>query len=186
MTELPHLRDIFELLRSGHHLSPEDEPAFSAVAARYDDYAAYFAPLGLRLIRHPREFFYFEPESGDTMPQTLPRIAVFAYILIDHAANAGRAIEDYVFNTTFLVNRLPHFSLDRYAALLRQVEVDDLAGLRLILKSMERLGWVKFTGEDEFRFLRPVHRVFDKCLELARAPGTENPAGAPVPTPTNP
>ncbi|HNQ87094.1 MAG TPA: hypothetical protein PKM73_00515 [Verrucomicrobiota bacterium] len=186
MTELPHLREVFELLRSGHHLSPEDEPAFSAVASRHDDYAAYFAPLGLRLVRHPQDFFYFEPEGGETMPQTLPRIAVFAYILIDHAANAGRVIEDYVFNTTFLLDRLPHFSLDRYAALLRQVEVDDLGGLRLIVKSMERLGWVKFTGEDEFRFLRPIHRVFDKCLELARRSGTGTQLESSGESPANP
>ena len=53
--------------------------------------------------------------------------------------------------------------------MLRQVEVEDPAGLRPILKNMERYGWVKFVGEEEFRFLRPFHRVFDKCLELASA-----------------
>ncbi|MGH8586314.1 MAG: hypothetical protein ACREWE_09085, partial [Gammaproteobacteria bacterium] len=66
------------------------------------------------------------------------------------------------------------FTLDRYTGLLRQVEVEDVTGLRQILKNMERLSWVKFVGEDEFRFLRPFHRVFDKCLELSQTPPLPN------------
>ena len=169
MNELPHLQELFDRLKRGYHLSPEDESVFSAVAANHEAYAAYFAPLGLTLVRHPREFFYFKPEIAEGVLETLPRIAVFSFILVDHAANAGRPIEDYLLNQHFLISKLPHFSLDRYAALLRQVEVEDAVGLRTILKYMERLGWVKFVGEEEFRFLRPFHRVFDKCLELSAA-----------------
>jgi hypothetical protein len=168
MTELQHLQEVFDLLRSGRHLSSEDEPAFSAVVANYDAYAAYFAPLGLALVRHPREFFYFEPDAAESMTQTLPRIALFSFVLIDHAANAGKPIEEFLLGEHFFISKLPHFSLDRYAALLRQVDVEDTAALRSVLKNMERLGWVKFVGDEEFRFLRPFHRVFDKCLELSR------------------
>ena len=167
MSELPYLQELFDRLKRGYHLSPEDEPTFSAVAANHEAYAAYFAPLGLKLVRHPREFFYFDPEATENVPETLPRIAVFSFILVDHAANAGRPIEDYLLNQHFLISKLPHFSLDRYVTLLRQVDVEDAAGIRTVLKHMERLGWVKFVGEEEFRFLRPFHRVFDKCLELS-------------------
>lgn len=167
MSELPYLQELFDRLKRGYHLSSEDEPTFSAVAANHEAYAAYFAPLGLKLVRHPREFFYFDPEAAESVPETLPRIAVFSFILVDHAANAGKPIEDYLLNQHFLISKLPHFSLDRYATLLRQVEVEDAAGLRTVLKHMERLGWVKFVGEEEFRFLRPFHRVFDKCLDLS-------------------
>ena len=169
MSELPHLQGLFDRLRRGYHLSPEDEPMFSVVSANHEAYAAYFGPLGLKLVRHPREFFYFDPEAAESVPETLPRIAVFSFIFVDHAANAGRPIEDYLLNQHFLISKLPHFSLDRYAALLRQVEIEDPTGLRTVLKHMERLGWVKFVGEEEFRFLRPFHRVFDKCLELSAA-----------------
>lgn len=172
MSELPHLQEVFERLRRGWHLSPEDEPAFSAVAMQPEAYAEYFAPLGIKLVRHPRDFFYFEPESADNIPDALPRIAVFSFILIDHAANQGLPIEDFIFRQHFLIAKLPHFTLDRYAAMLRQVEIEDAAGLRQVLKNMERYGWVKFVGEDEFRILRPFHRIFDKCLELATAVST--------------
>jgi hypothetical protein len=172
MSDLPHLQEIFDRLRRGCHLSPEDEPAFSAVAADSEAYAAYFAPLGLKLVRHPREFFYFEPDAGESGSDVLPRIAVFSFILIDHAANQGRPIEEFLLSQHFLISKLPHFTLDRYTALLRQMEVEDTAELRQILKNMERLDWAKFDGEEQFRFLRPFHRVFDKCLELSQTPPT--------------
>jgi chromosome condensin MukBEF MukE localization factor len=94
MNELSHLQEVFDRLRRGWHLSPDDEPAFSAVAMQPDAYAEYFAPLGIKLVRHPRDFFYFEPESGETVAETLPRIAVFSFILIDYAADQGRPIEE--------------------------------------------------------------------------------------------
>src|SRR4029077_11225904 len=104
--------------------------------------ALYFSPLGLNLIRHQREFFYFEPDNSDAMRETLPRVAVFSFILIDHAANVGKPIEEFLLNEHFLISKLPHFSLDRYTGLLRQVEVETTADLRQVLKNMERLGWV--------------------------------------------
>jgi len=173
MNSLPNLQSIFERLSSGRHLSSDDEPDYSALRADPEAYAAYFAPLGLKLIHHPREFFYFEPESSDATRDTLPRIAAFAFILIDHAANQGRSVEEFLMTQHFFISGLPHFSLDRYAAMLRQVEVEDNVGIRRILSSMERLGWVKFLGDDEFRFLRPFHRIFDKCVELTKDPESE-------------
>jgi hypothetical protein len=169
MNSLPHLREIFDHLTGGCHLSSEDEPMFSALAANFDAYAEYFGSLGFELIRHEREFFYFAPDDPEKIPDTLPRIAVFAYVLIDHAANQGDAIEEFILGRNFLASALPHFSLERYAALLRQVDVHDAADLQRILDHLERLGWLKWLGPDEFRFLRPFHRVFDKCLELAPA-----------------
>ena len=169
--ELPHLKEIFDRLRRGTHLSPEDEPLFSALASRAQDYIDYFSPLGLKLVRHDREFFYFEPDYADKVPDTLPKIAVFSYILIDHAANQGTPVEEFVMGQNFLMSKLPHFSLDRYVTLLRQVDVEDLSDIKLLLGHMDRIGWIRWEGDEEFRFLRPFHRVFSKCLELAqRAP----------------
>ena len=170
MNLLPHIQAIFDRLKRGYHIGPDDEPEFSELSSpRFDEYSAWFAALGLKLVRHEREFFYFEPENADSVPDTLPRIAVFSYILIDDAANNGlSSIEEFIFGQNFLLTALPHFTLDRYTALLRQVDVHDLEDLRTLLKHMERIGWVKWLGEEEFRFLRPFHRVFSKCIELAQ------------------
>ncbi len=183
MNDLPYLSDIFDRLKRGCHLGPDDEPEFSALCERHQDYADYFAALGLALVRHEREFFYFEPDNPETVADTLPRIAVFSYIMVDHAANQGRPVEEFIFGQNFLLTALPHFALDRYAALLRQVEVYDVNDLATLLNHMERIGWVKWVSEDEFRFLRPFHRVFSKCLDIAQTAQTAPPpAGPPVET----
>lgn len=168
MSSLPYLRDIFDHLTRGCHLSAEDEPLYSALGAQYEAYAAYYGAMGFELVRHEREFFYFAPENAEKVPETLPRIAVFAYILVDHAANQGQPVEEYVLGRNFLFSTLPHFGLERYAMLLRQVDVHDEADLRRVIDHMERVGWAKWLGDDELRFLRPFHRVFDRCSELAR------------------
>ena len=167
MNSLPHLARIFDRLKRGYHLGPDDEPEFSALAASFDDYEAQFEALGLKLIRHEREFFYFEPDNTENVPDTLPRIAVFSFILIDHAANQGGSIEDFIFGQNFLLTALPHFTLDRYTALLRQVDVHNVRDIELLVKHMERIGWVKWLSNEEFRFVRPFHRVLTKCLELS-------------------
>jgi len=171
MSDLPHLADIFDRLKRGVHLGPDDEPLFSALVARYDEYAAYFAPLDLQLVKHEREFFYFDPANTENVPDSLPRIAIFSYILVDFAANQGRPIEEYIFGQNFLISTLPHFAFDRYAALLRQVEIHDAKGLETILQQMKRIGWAQVLGPDEFRLLRPFHRVFSRCIELAQTTG---------------
>lgn len=174
MTTLPYLNNIFDRLKRGYHLGPDDEPEFSALTGpRFIEYSEFFAALGLTLVRHEREFFYFEPDNPEAVPDTLPRIAVFSYIMVDHAANQGPSLEEFIFGQNFLVTLLPHFRLDRYSALLRQVDVHDTADLRNLLKHMERIGWVKLLGDEEFRFLRPFHRVFSKCLELSANANTE-------------
>ena len=64
---------------------------------------------------------------------------------------------------------LPHFALDRYATLLRQVEIHEMSDLKTVLNRMEQIGWVRWLGQDEFRFLRPFHRVFSKCIDVVQA-----------------
>lgn len=169
MNKLPHLAKIFDRLKRGCHLGPDDEPEFSMLSSQFDEYADYFTAIGLSLVRHEREFFYFEPDNPDDVPITMPRIAVFSYIIIDHAANQGRPLEEFIFSQNFLVTALPHFTLDRYTAMLRQVELNNVGDLRTLLNRMEQIGWAKWLGEDEFRFLRPFHRVFSKCLEISQS-----------------
>ena len=180
MSALPHLSSIFDRLKRGCHLGPDDEPEFSALCARHAEYAAYFEPLGLTLVRHERDFFYFEPDNPETVADTLPRIAVFSYIMVDHAANQGRSLEEFIFGQNFLLTALPHFALDRYAALMRQVDMYDMNDLATLLNHMERIGWIKWAGEDEFRFLRPFYRVFSQCLAIAQPAQTAPPTAPPA------
>ena len=69
--------------------------------------------------------------------------------------------------STFSLRGLPHFGLDSYRGLLRQVEVYEPDHLRGVVNYLERIGWAKWAGSEEFKFLRPFYRMLEKCLELS-------------------
>ncbi|HEX2617489.1 MAG TPA: hypothetical protein VHL57_08095 [Flavobacteriales bacterium] len=187
MNDLPQLKEIFDKLRQGAYITHEQGGLHAALADKYEAYRDYFEPLGLNLVRHPRDFFFLQTEVAEGTPPSasLPPIAVFSFILIEAAANEGRPVEEYLLTERFTVAGLPHLKSDRYKAHLRAVEVDDEVSLRKVVKSMVRYGWVEYFPDDTFRFLRPFHRVFDKCQEISAAaeleardvlPSTEPPA----------
>lgn len=176
MNNLTQIKDIFDKLRQGAYITHEQGSLHSALAENYEGYKEYFAPLGLNLMRHARDFFYFHTESAEATPPSasLAPIAVFSFILIESTANEGRPVEEYLLTERFSVAGLPHLNSDRYKAHLKAVGVDDEASLRKLVKSMVRLGWVEYFPDDTFRFLRPFHRVFDKCQEISMAAQQES------------
>lgn len=176
MSNLTQIKEVFDKLRQGAYITHEQGSLHNALAENYDGYKEYFAPLGLNLVRHTRDFFYFQTEAAEATPpsQALPPIAVFCFILIEATANEGRPLEEYLLNDRFSVAGLPHLNSDRYKAHLKAVGVDDEASLRKLVRSMVRLGWVEYFNDDTFRFLRPFHRVFDKCQEISMAAQQES------------
>jgi chromosome condensin MukBEF MukE localization factor len=171
MNTLPQLKDIFDKLRQGAYITHEQGPMHAAIAENYEGYRDYFEPLGLNLIRHPRDFFYFHTETAEGTPPaaSLAPMAVFCFVLIEAAANEGRPVEEYLLTERFTLAELPHLRTDRYKAHMRAVDVDDENGLRKLLKSMATKGWAEYNADDSFRFLRPFHRLFDKCQEISEA-----------------
>lgn len=167
----PLLPEIFDRLKSGYHISPEDDCLHGALMEHGDEYAAYFGALGFVLVRHERDFFYFEPDGDDAATERLAKIAVFAYILVDDTANRGLPVEATLLTTTLALPDLPHLSLDSYRARLAQVNIFDQGDLRDVVNHLKGLGWAKWTASDEFCLLRPFHRMLDRCLELARECG---------------
>src|SRR6185369_10562005 len=166
MNSLPHLQPIFEKMRAGYHLSHEDGFLHAALMNDPEGYKQYFAAIGLNLVKHERDFFYFEAEERDETSVHLPRVAVFAYVLIDYTASQGQ-LTDSIMTAKFSLRGLPHFSLDSYRAHLRQVGLNEPDDLKEIVQYLARIGWAKLDG-DEFHFLRPFYRMFDKCLELSK------------------
>ena len=68
---------------------------------------------------------------------------------------------------TLSLRGLPHFTLDSYRAHLRQVDLLEPDKLRRVVSYLVRIGWAKWVSTDEFTFLRPFCRVFERCLELS-------------------
>lgn len=176
MNELPYVKDIFDKLRQGAYITHEQGNLHAPLTERYDAYAEYFKPLGLDLVRHPRDFFYFRTETAEATPppQSLPPIAVFCFILIEATANEGRPVEEYLLTERFSIAGLPHLTSDRFKAHMKAVGIDDEASMRKLVKSMARMGWAEYFPDDTFRFLRPFHRVFDKCQEISQVAEQEH------------
>ncbi|MCB0766540.1 MAG: hypothetical protein KDB95_04950 [Flavobacteriales bacterium] len=174
-TALPQLKEIFDKLRQGSYITHEQGSLHSALAENYEAYKEYFEPLGLNLIRHPRDFFYLHKEEAENTPpsSSLAGIAVFSFILIEATANEGKPVVEYLLTERFSIAGLPHLQSDRYKAHLRAVEIEDEASLRKLVKRMVNYGWVEYFPDDTFRFLRPFHRVFDKCQEISLAAENE-------------
>lgn len=176
MNELPHVKDIFDKLRQGAYITHEQGNLHAPLTERYEAYAEYFRPLGLDLVRHPRDFFYFRTETAEATPPpaSLPPIAVFCFILIEATANEGRPVEEYLLTERFSIAGLPHLTSDRFKAHMKAVGIDDEASMRKLVKSMARMGWAEYYPDDTFRFLRPFHRVFDKCQEISQVAEQEH------------
>ena len=94
---------------------------------------------------------------------------MFSFILIEATANDGKPVEEYLLTERFSIAGLPHLQTDRYKAHLRAVEIEDETSLRKLVRRMVNYGWVEYFPDDTFRFLRPFHRVFDKCQEISLA-----------------
>ncbi|MBK9146301.1 MAG: hypothetical protein IPM12_00625 [Flavobacteriales bacterium] len=176
MNELPFVKDIFDKLRQGAYITHEQGNLHAPLTERYEAYAEYFRPLGLDLVRHARDFFYFRTETAEATPppQSLPPIAVFCFILIEATANEGRPVEEYLLSERFSVAGLPHLTSDRFKSHMKAVGIDDEASMRKLIKSMVRMGWAEYYPDDTFRFLRPFHRVFDKCQEISQVAEQEH------------
>ena len=178
-----HLQEIFEKLKNGYHISPEDDVLYAALNSDdKEDYAKYFAGLGITLRKHEHDFYYFEPDAEDKNSPRLAKMTVFSFILIDHIANTrGLAVEPTIFGETFALRGLPHLNtLDSYRARLEQVNVLSYPDLRDIITRLEAIGWAKWISDDEFRFLRPFHRLLSKCLELSQQSGQHAEETSPI------
>ena len=176
MIDLPHLQEIYEGLCTGHHFGPDDGEPFDALRKRFDEYHDLFAALGLNLVRKEPEFFYIDAPTADAARKTSAKMTLVCFILVDHYASQNQSIEEAVMGHSHLVRNLPHFALDRYAKLMREVDIPDRDSLEGVLESMAKIGWLKWEDHEQFRFLRPFYRIFAKCIELAETAATEKAA----------
>jgi len=180
MIDLPHLQEIYEGLCVGHHYGPDDGVLFDALRTRFDDFRELFRVFGINLVRQEPEFFYIDAHAIDAARKTSAKMTLVCYILVDHYASQGQSIEEAIMGHSHLVRNLPHFALDRYAKLMREVDIPDRDTLESVLDSMGKIGWLKREDAEQFRFLRPFYRIFSKCVQLAEVAASERDAAQPV------
>jgi hypothetical protein len=169
---LPHLREIFDLLRRGRHICEADAEYYWALKDLFEKYASFFDQLGFSLVAHGRGFYSFHEVV--TFSGRSRRMAVFMFILVEHLADRGDSIEETLLSRLFRIDELPHFHSDRYRGYMKEADIAGDSELANVLRGMELLGFLKREDDGSFRFQRPVYRFLDLCLEILN---DDEPAG---------
>ncbi|WP_437656590.1 condensin complex protein MksE [Sorangium sp. So ce1182] len=163
---LPQLKDVFRQLSRGRHICREDGDPYWALRDRTAEFTDLFEQLGFQLRHHARDFFYFD---GEDLSEAGERMTVFMFVLVEHIGDQGTTIEEGLMQRDWSISHLPHLTSDRYRELMTRVGVPDEKGLRGVVMSLDRLGFVEQLGGDAFRFRRPTYRFLDLCVEIARS-----------------
>lgn len=165
-TDLPHLREIFDLLRSGHHISSADGALCLAVRDRLEEFRALFDALGFHLESHPRGFFFFQ--GREDVGKEARKFAVFFFVLVEWLGDDGRNIESALFEKPLSIAELPHFTTDRYRRLMFEAGIEQRDDLPQLLQRLDQLGFATRVGDDAIQFEDPAWRFLDLCVEIAR------------------
>lgn len=161
---LPHLSEIFDVLRRGRHLCAADGKLYRALRENLDAYQDLFHHLGFRLQVHGRDFYYFRGKGSLSLQAS--RMAVFVFILIEALSDQGEPVVDTLMTRTFSVPDLPHLKGARYRAYLKEAGVLSEDDLRGILRQLERFGFIQRHTDETFSFRTPAYRFFDICVEI--------------------
>lgn len=171
----PHLDGIFNLLRSGKHLSVDDGPLYLELRAEYGQYRHLFKALGFDLVNHERGFYYFR--SGDDVHKEATHLVVFFFVLVEWWGDGGHDLEAVAFDAGgHSLADLPHFSRESWRACMEEAGVPNEDELANVVKRLERYGFAQRIGEERFRFLTPAWRFFDLCREVWQESANANDA----------
>lgn len=175
------LASVFRLLRSGRHLSREDNADFLDLDRNHEQYSHLLSGLGYELRHHPQGFYYLEG-SGAVRAKGMRAALVFLLILFQDLDEKKFQSEERVWERTLLrrsfrIAELPHFHTAQRRAMMSAVAVDEV-GLTRVLQFLERLGVVQMLPEGQFAFFAPVHRFIDLCVRYAEDGAWSEKSGA--------
>lgn len=161
---LPHLPRLFKELSSGRHICLKDGALFYALIDEYPKYVAFFEALGFVLIRHARDFFYFE-QDGKANTVLTKQMSLFVFLLIDHLDRTEAELETVLLSQRFTLANLPHLKTTRSTELMAEVNIRDEVGLLKVLEGLNHYGFATLYNKDSFEFNSPIYRFFDICVD---------------------
>jgi len=168
---LPHLKETFQQLRTGRHISMEDGVLYQNIIKHEETFTKLFSKLGFVMEKHAKGFFYFRGE--EKVGDRAALMALFMFILVDHLAGCGAPIEQSIMAHEFTLDELPHLKAERYSMLMKDGGIADNEALEKLLKRMERLGFVSCKGT-HIRFRTPAYRFLDLCLQIHQETNVED------------
>ncbi len=169
--DLPLKRELFGKLKSGRHISMDESEMYRALSEHEDTFRDFFGSIGFSLIRHSRNFFYFEGTGSGTFST---RAAVFFFILVEWLSDQGSSVTESLFGQLTQVDKLPHLDRDRYRKYMLEAGIDSRDSLLILLKRMDKLGFIHMEEERAFVFKTPAYRFLDLCNEIKAEETGEN------------
>jgi hypothetical protein len=161
----PHVRELFDRLRSGRHLCADDGPLYLALRADFATHRDLFGALGFQLIQHDRGFYYFLSDAD--LGKEATQLAVFFFILVEAWGDAGKDLEATAFDVGgHAVADLPHLTRESWRRCLAEADVHGPDDLAEVVRKLERYGFAERLDGDRCRFRAPAWRFFDLCREV--------------------
>jgi hypothetical protein len=176
LEDLPQLREVFQTLVSGYHLSYEDFGLYNELQEKEAQYEALFMALGYTLKADQRGFYYLVPESQVVMNTTTQKMALLVFVLTEMLADQGLDPFTAVMRGSHKTADISRELFTKDAELLTECGLDSVEAVeRCFLTSFQRLGFASVNG-DVLRFRPPVGRFLDACMELGRGDQGEDEA----------
>lgn len=162
----PHLREVFDRLRSGRHLCADDGSLFLALRADFEAHRDLFGALGFELVQHDRGFYYFRSEVD--LGKEATQLAVFFFVLIEAWGDDGKDLEGTAFDPRgHAIAELPHLSRDSWRRCLAEAGVKGSEDLEEVVRRLDRYGFAERVDGDRFRFRVPAWRLFELCRDAS-------------------
>ena len=163
---LPHMAEVFDVLRKGRHVCSEDGGLYIALRDHREAYETLFTNLGFDFYEHPRGFFFFR--GGTQLSEGAERMAVFMFVLIEDLSSQGLPVEEALMTRLFDPRELPHFHGERSRQYMKEVGVATPEDLPSVLKKMEGHGFVDVAPDGTFRFRVPICRFLELCTDFIK------------------
>ncbi|MBL8841988.1 MAG: hypothetical protein JNL90_10745 [Planctomycetes bacterium] len=165
LSDKPHLRELFDWLRSGRHVCADDGPGYLALRLDVATHRDLFAAIGFELVEHPRGFYYFRSDAD--LGKEATQLAVFFFVLVEAWNDAGKDIEATAFDPGgHATEDLPHLKRDSWRRCMAEAGVTTDAELVDTVRKLDRYGFTEQIPDGRFRFRTPAWRFFDLCLEV--------------------
>jgi len=169
LEDLPQLKQIFQLLLPGHHLSNEDFGLYHELQDHEAEYESLLAALGYQLKTDHRGFYYLVPEDGQlTMTAVTQKMALLVFLLTEHVADEGRDPYTAITSEPHDIPEIAAALFEKYPDMLREGGFDDADTVaKYFLTTFRRLGFATVNG-NMLHFRPPVCRFLDVCIQLGQ------------------
>ena len=164
---LKHLRDVFQTLSKGYHLSNEDFGLYHELQDHEAVYEELFAALGYTLHVDRRGFCYMTPEDENlVMNVTTRKMALLLFLVVEYLADSGRDPLTAITRGSLDLPELTEGLVAKAPEMLKEAGMGTVdAVAKVFATTFTRFGFAAVNG-NIIRFRPPVHRFLDVCIEF--------------------